>query len=92
MDTLSLPLIKPVKLGELTFDKLELREPTAGEIEKAASASNDVGMMINLISAVAATPRTVVAQLCQRDFQAATSFLQQFNDAGQETGETSSQS
>ena len=90
MDTLTVTLRKPVTIGDLTFDKLELQEPTAGQLEKASSAATSIGMVINLISAVAVVPRKVAESLCQRDFQEASSFLTLFGSASQSIGEMSS--
>lgn len=84
-------LRKPVKLGDMTYDKLDLREPTAGELEKASGATSDLGVVINLISIVAKVPRRVAEGLSQRDLQEASNFFVQFGDFPA-TGETSSQS
>ncbi len=78
----------PVILGDVTYDALELREPTAGELEKAAQATTNFGVVINLISVVAKVPRKVVESLCQRDFKEAGSFLDSFSKGDQKTGET----
>lgn len=91
MDQLTVILRKPVTIGDLTFDKLDLSEPTAGQLEKASNASSNVGMVINLISAVAVVPRKVAESLCQRDFQEASDFLESFSKTSQPTGETSLQ-
>lgn len=92
MDEITIPLRKPVKLGDMSYDKLDLREPTAGELEKASSAATSVGVVINLISAVAKVPRRVVEGLSQRDLKEASDFLDGFNKDDPTTGETSSQS
>lgn len=89
MDELTITLRKPVTIGDLTIDKLELREPTAGQLEKASSAASSVGMVINLISAVAVVPRKVAESLCQRDFQEASDFLESFSKPSLAIGETS---
>ena len=81
-------LRKPVVLGDITYSDLELREPTAGELEKAAQATTNFGVVINLISIVGKVPRKVVESLGQRDFKEAGSFLDSFSKADQKTGET----
>lgn len=86
-DEKTLTLRKPVKLGDLEYTTLELREPTAAELEKASAASSSIGVVINLISLVAKVPRRVAEGLCQRDLGDATLFLNQFNDTSPTTGE-----
>lgn len=71
-------LQKPVKLGEIEYTELKLREPTAGELEKAANAKNNVGAVIELISVTAKVPRLVAEGLCQRDFKEADTFFGTF--------------
>ncbi|PNG56532.1 MULTISPECIES: phage tail assembly protein [unclassified Variovorax] len=83
-------LRKPVKLGDLEYSTLELREPTAGELEKAANATTNMGVVINLISLVAKVPRKVVESLCQRDLKEAGDFLDGFSAGDPPTGETDS--
>ena len=88
MDEITIQLRKPVALGDITYSTLDLKEPTAGQLEKAASSSSSsVGMVINLISTVAVVPRKVVEGLCQRDFKEASDFLEAFES--QPTGSTS---
>ena len=82
-------LRKPLELGKQVYDKLELREPTAGELEKASKAGSDLGMLISLISSIAKVPRLVVERISQRDLTAASDFLGSFTPAAQKTGETS---
>lgn len=91
MDETTITLRKPVKLGEVTYDKLDLREPTAGELERATggTSSSDMTIVINLISIVAKVPRRVAEGLCQRDLQEASHFFVQFGGFPA-TGETSS--
>lgn len=82
-------LIKPVSIGKgegaIEVTELKLREPTAGELEKASAASTGIGSQITLISLVAKVPRSAVEKLCQRDLQAASRVLNSFTDGGQET-------
>jgi hypothetical protein len=88
-DTITITLRKPVTIGELKFENLNLQEPTAGQLEKASNGvTSSVGVVINLISAVAVVPRKVAESLCQRDFQEASDFLNSFNDLAPSTGET----
>ncbi|HBO81688.1 phage tail assembly protein [Cupriavidus sp. UBA2534] len=79
-------LRKPVSIGSgenaVIYDKLTLREPTAGELDKAMAASTNIGIGILLISQVAAIPRAAVEKLCQRDFTEANEYLGGFTDDG----------
>jgi hypothetical protein len=90
-EEICMPLRKPVKLGEVTYENLDLREPTAGELEKASAAPTQVGQAITLISLVAKMPRSAVEKICQRDLREASDFLGSFSDDSPETGDTSSQ-
>lgn len=74
----TITLQKPVKLGDVEYTELKLREPTAGELEKAASAKNNVGAVIEMISLIAKVPRKVAEDLCQRDFREADAFFGTF--------------
>jgi hypothetical protein len=87
-------LRKPVTIGKnpTPYSELALREPTAGELEKASKASTDIGVVLNLISLVAKVPRAVAEGLCQRDLKEASDFLGSFNDDAPATGAMSSPS
>jgi hypothetical protein len=80
-------LRKPVIVGGVTYDMLHLREPDAGELDKASRAQTQVGVVISLISQVAKVPVLVVSKLCQRDLKEASDFLGSFNDDILPTGE-----
>lgn len=80
-------LRKPVKLGDVEYSSLDLREPTAGELSKASKAGGNVDIAIALISLIAKVPRGAVEKLSQRDFQEAADFLGSFTEAGLVTGE-----
>jgi hypothetical protein len=86
-------LRKPVVLGTgdnaITYETLTLREPLAGELEKAtATATNNVGMSITLIHLVAGIPRAAVARIGQRDLREASDYLGGFTEDGPTTGQT----
>jgi hypothetical protein len=83
-------LRKPISIGDLSYDKLQLAEPTAAQLERASSAGNSVGVVITLISEVAKVPRPAVECLCQRDFRDAADFFAQFGDVSRLDGEMSS--
>lgn len=82
-------LRKPIEFGGITHTQLTLREPTAGELEKAAAATTSVGAVIELTSAIAKVPRRVAEGICQRDFLDASDFFSTFSSySGEPTGET----
>ncbi|WNC90959.1 phage tail assembly protein [Paraburkholderia sp. FT54] len=82
----TIKLRKPVKLGsgetEVVYDSLNLREPTAGELDKAMSASSNIGIGIMLIHLISGVPKSAVEKLCQRDFTEANEYLGGFTDDG----------
>ena len=86
-DEITITLSKPVIIGKaenaVTYDEIKLREPTAGEMEKAARADTMIGSAITLISLVGAIPRGVVEKFSKRDLVAANKFLEGFTEAGQ---------
>ena len=89
----TITLRKPITLGSgdgaITYTELALREPTAGELEKASRADTSVGIMINLVSAIAKIPRSAAEQLSQRDLGEVSAYLGGFTEAGAEAnGET----
>jgi phage FluMu protein gp41 len=92
MDEVTLQLIKPVEFGGRTYSEITLREPTAGNLEKASEKGEGIGMLISLISIVASVPRKVAESLCKRDFEACADFLADVKPSSPETGETLSES
>ncbi|VVD75104.1 phage tail assembly protein [Pandoraea horticolens] len=91
----TLKLRKPVKLGsddsEVVYDKLDLREPTAGELDKATSTGgSNIGIGIVLIHLVSGLPKSAIEKLSQRDFTEANEYLAGFTDDGQTESATQS--
>lgn len=86
-DQLTITFSKPISLGKgddaQVYDKVDLREPTAGELEKASRADTSIGVAISLISLIGKIPRGVVEQMGQRDLAQANTFLSGFSDGGQ---------
>ena len=82
----TIELSKPVVIGSgdtaQTFTELKLREPTAGEIEKASRADTSAGSAITLISLITKIPRTAIEKISKRDLVAANKFLEGFSAAG----------
>ncbi len=85
-------LRKPVTIGEVTYDHLDLREPTAKELADAVRAGNEIEQAIALISRVTKTPKAAIEKLCQRDLTEASNIFDRFNSAPPPILETGSQS
>jgi hypothetical protein len=80
-------LIKPLEVEGKTITELNLREPTAGELEfseKKADSNN--GASIQLIAAVSGLHPNVVKGLCARDYKAAAGYLTSFLEISPATG------
>lgn len=88
-DEKTITLRKPVTLDR-EYTTLDLREPTAGELERASTATTNMGLVINLISIVAKVPRKVAESLSQRDLKEAGDFLDGFSTGDPTPGETDS--
>lgn len=90
-EEITLTLIKPVTIGSgeaaTTYDQLELREPTAGELEKASRADTSIGVAINLIQLIAKIPRSAAEKIGQRDLSRANAFFEAFTNAGRQEAE-----
>ena len=81
----TMPLRRPVELGNDTWHELHLREPTAGEmiqLDKLAGWKADV-QAISLISGI---PRAAVIKIGERDARRASEYLGRFFPAGRSTG------
>lgn len=85
-EEITITLTKQVTLGKgdnaVVYEEITLREPTAGEMEKAARADTSIGSAITLIGLVAVIPRAAVEKFSKRDLVAANKFLEGFTEAG----------
>lgn len=80
-DTKTITLRTPVSLGSTSYDKLELREPTAAQIVKAQkemAANGPMASNILLIAEVTGIPKAAVERMGIRDVQEASRFLAGF--------------
>lgn len=68
-------LLVPVTFAEQTFTEIQLREPTAGEIEQIADSPRPG---ITAISVVGAVPIGAVEQLRARDYNAMRAYINFF--------------
>jgi hypothetical protein len=86
-ETKTITLSKVVFIGKgdaaIPYEKLELREPMAGELEKAAREVTSIGVTITLTSLVAGVPRLAIEKISRRDLMAANNFFEGFIDDGQ---------
>lgn len=81
-EQLTIKLRTPIELGGQTYTQIDLVEPTAGQMKRAADGQNGVAANILLVAEVAKVLPAVVEQIGKRDFEAAVDFLQSFtNDA-----------
>lgn len=81
-------LLTPVKLGDIEYNEISLREPTAGDMEAAQNAGpNGMTSNMTLISRVAAVPMAAVRLMGARDHQAAMAFLLPFMTTAPATGD-----
>lgn len=93
MSELVITFENPIVIGkgeaEKEFTEITLREPTAGELEKAMKAGSSMSIGIELIRLVANVPRGVVEKMGAKDFTEASNFLAHFSDSSQKTDELS---
>jgi hypothetical protein len=59
----TIELVPPVEFGNKQFDKLELREPLAGEVDKATRETTDLRRTIILLSHVSGWPGGAIERL-----------------------------
>jgi len=84
VDTLTLEFRTPITIGKgdgaVTYTHVDLREPLAGDLEKAQRADTPVGSVINLVTEIGAVPRLVAQKMCGRDIAEASKFFNSFSD------------
>lgn len=89
-DELVLPLSTPLAFGGSEIGELNLREPTAGELEEGARSVNWATTNLVVLARITALPRTVLQKLSARDFAKASEFLAGFLLPGPPTSQTAS--
>jgi hypothetical protein len=81
-------LRKAVKLGDDTYTSITLREPTAGELERATRDGRaGLTVAIDLIAMVAAVPRKVIEGITGRDLREASDYIEGFTEDGPTAGQ-----
>jgi hypothetical protein len=87
-DTKVITLDKPIVVGETSYESLTLREPEAGELERATKGDRaGLTVTIDLISMIAGVPRKVAEKLPSRKLSEAAQFIEGFTVTGPQTGE-----
>jgi hypothetical protein len=75
---------KTITIGKgesaVSYTHVDLREPTAGELEKAQRADTPIGAVITLVAAIGEVPRLVAEKMTGRDINAANKYLSGFQD------------
>src|SRR5262249_22798023 len=86
-DVLKLKLKKPITLGNVTYEELTFREPTALELRKsAAGAESGTAQTVVLAQLCAGVPMRVIEQLSARDFARVSRFFGDLMTVDLETG------
>ncbi|SIT50438.1 conserved hypothetical protein [Paraburkholderia piptadeniae] len=81
-------LDNPIKVGDIEVTSLTLREPTAGELERATLKDRPISVTLDLLAMVAGVPRSIVEKLPSRKLKEASQFISGFTEDGPSTGET----
>jgi len=72
---------EPIKLGEVEYKEVTLRQPSAGELAKASMESNSIYVAIALISIIGKIPRKIAEQMLDTDLEDCSDFLGSFTAA-----------
>lgn len=90
--SLLIELETPIKMGDKSYDALELREPKAGEVMKAQnelqSTADTLKYGVMLTSIVSGVPRNAIEQLPISKLMQAINYLMGFFDSGLEIGKS----
>jgi hypothetical protein len=72
---------EPIKIGEVQYKEVTLRQPSAGELAKAAMEPNSIYTAIALISIIGKIPRKIAEQMLDTDLEDCSDFLGSFTAA-----------
>jgi hypothetical protein len=89
-DELTIVLKKPIKLGDITYESLTLRELTLDETDRAMRMDSKLSMLALMISCAAGIPLLVAKQMKISDSLKADKFLSAFTPDSPATGEAES--
>jgi len=84
-DTMTIVLRTPVEHAGVTYDKLDLREPTAAELEMM-NAQEGTGADIFSLSLIAGVPRQAIGKIGARDLLKGVRFIASFLAEDPSTG------
>lgn len=85
-DTLTITFRKPFEDKGTTYDRITLREPTAGELVQT-DGFEGYALDVRVMSIVGAMPESAVKQIPAREFLQGTRFLGGFMRAAPATGD-----
>ncbi len=85
-DVLELVFKHPIQIGSATYEKIVLREPTAGEVRKSQGVANGVGSTLSLAQQVAGVPMGVLEKVVISDFMKIDRFFSKFYRDSPEIG------
>lgn len=86
-EELHLRLKRPIQHGNVTYDTLSFREPTAAELRRSANgAENGTHQTMLLAQIVAGVPMRVIEGMAASDFARVASFFASFMAVSGETG------
>lgn len=85
-DALTITFRKPIEHASVAYTKVDLREPTAGELAEADGVEG-FASDVRLISVVGAMPEAAVRLIPAREFLQATRFLGGFMAPARATGD-----
>ncbi len=77
MEPTEIVFAEPIKLGTAEYPSITLREPKAGELEKAEASGSGYSSIITLAHLVAGVPRKVIEQLPRSEFDKVVDFFGQ---------------
>lgn len=86
LDELTIPLRKPVKLGNRDVTELALCEPKSGQLIRSGRAGTAIKNSIMLIASVTGLPPATIEAIGIRDFNAAVRYLNPFIAGDQTAG------
>jgi hypothetical protein len=79
-DEITIIFRKPIKVGEAEYTSIDLTEPTAGQLRKAAKAGDGLDVLCELIHLNSSVPKSVVDQMLHRDLDKAGDFFGRFGE------------
>ena len=82
--SLTVTFKSPALVGSATYDHVDLREPTVGEMDEALSKPTSVKQVVSLISKVGGIPEAAVRSLKVTDYNLCRDYLMGFINASEQ--------